>query len=44
MWNGDEHVGAPWAVVCVSHLCFAAMAIVVGRVYVGVVSGFSGVV
>ena len=42
--KGDERVGRPWALVWLCHWSCEAMAIVVGRVYVGIVSGFSGVV
>ena len=44
MLKGDEQVGAPWSLVRMCQSCWEAMAIVVGRVYVGNVSWFSGVV
>ena len=44
MLEGDEQVGRPRALMWLCHSFREAMAIVLGRVYVGVVSGFSGVV
>ena len=44
MLEGGEQVGRLQAVMWLSHSFCEVMAIAVGRVYVGVVSGFSGVV